>query len=1313
MFRIFLVICCALLMQVNAAFADAEFVYIPDVTGKPLYGEGSKILFDALKPLNCSMMPNKYESITDPALDGIILRTEPAGGSKVLRCGSVTTITGKTGKLFPDVIGMQKDAAIAEIKKTGLKNNIKVSQNYYSGKPAGEVYAQSPIASTPISSIPANMDITLSIVIGVECKIPNTIDYTESAAVSLLNNYIKSCGLNNTVKVQYDYACPTAPLDNKVYKQTPSGGTDLSKTNENIVLTVFKYEKLKIPDVINKSQTDAVNTLKNNGFTNIKIVYQNTKNRSENYVDSVSPAAGSAVTSLSTPIQLMVAKNDKKYMPNFAGMTEQQVRNKLNELGVPSNKIWIDTYPFSKTMPNGIVHHQSPNPGDEIDGIINSVGQLIGVGINKLDAIPLPMVTGLTYEEAKKKLNDAGFTSVHDYYQLYTDKDLAERPYLIKTNIGKVVRTDPSQGSHTPNTYIAVYIGKSETPIAGISEVEVPSIGQLKEDSAIIRLKNLGLIPKVTYNDTFDTFLPGTASSITVPKAGTKVKAGTEVKITVYKYKPKVPFLKGYTVQEAKDKLTALSLKYELDYKSTTVKTLDARIAEYSPKAQTQVEPGSIVKITVYKYDQVRVPNLIGLSEEKAINYLKEYKSDINYKIVYENTVYKTEAGKVYKTSPEKEALIKPGDNLTVYVKKMLASVPNLIGKTEANALNILKKEGFKVRTRYVESKEVGKVLEQTQKAGKPVQSPVITLIIGKKPADIKLPSVVGKTKEEAISIIKSTASLSYKVQEKNVFTSSQTGTVVHMYPAGNTMAPPDSQINLYIGKYVGNVPNVVGLSENEAKNKLSQAGFAGIVLYTSEGTPGKVVNQKPDANADPNPPPNGNFVNIYVAKSSDATKQEYNPWQRDYIMPYVTGLSVMEARMMLAANKINYVIREHFTENEKAGKIQGTEPGPGKTVYPNRTAVLHVGMSYYAIPNLLGMSSGRAISIIKHSRMDPVVKKLPTLSQATSGPPVVVSQTPAPGSPKQGKYIYITIAYDQRVPELYNKQMYEAIIKLQEMGLRYNIEFVEVEEGYKAGKVLYMSPNPGQSIKNGSPIELKIGKLPDEVPDVIGKSEKEADAILKNLKFYPEKEYISSSRSNNIVIAQGQQPGAKRGASNIKIILGTQEALASIDEPTPIIKVAPNLKAAPAAMAAPETKLSAGAPPPESYAPASNEETAKIKELYTSLKQAYEYKDEHQITNLLSNNWESADGSNVIDVEDNLRNKFSLYDDIQCNISNLSINKAGNVYKTAYEIEITGKIYGSGITRKEKSSVSEEIIMENGKTKINKTLSGRFWYRE
>jgi len=124
---------------------------------------------------------------------------------------------------------------------------------------------------------------------------------------------------------------------------------------------------------------------------------------------------------------------------------------------------------------------------------------------------------------------------------------------------------------------------------------------------------------------------------------------------------------------------------------------------------------------------------------------------------------------------------------------------------------------------------------------------------------------------------------------------------------------------------------------------------------------------------------------------------------------------------------------------------------------------------------------------------------------------------------------------------------------------------------------------------------------------------------------------------------------------------------------------------------------------------------TQKVYEFYSEFKLAYESKIESQVVNLISNDWGSADGTTISDLEDNLRRIFNIFNNMTYNISNLTITPISeNIYRASYDVEIVGVNYERNLTHKEKSSVIEEVIIDpKGRVKIYRTISGRFWYIE
>ncbi len=1051
--------------------------------------------------------------------------------------------------------------------------------------------------------------------------------------------------------------------------------------------------------------------------TNMSTPQKNAK-AANNHVYDVQPAPGQSVGDddiirlyYSVNTLSLSEFNNLKTIPDVVGKTTEEAVAVLNSAGWESfTPAGFATHKIAFEYVSKDPNNRYTQNGTVLGSAYSSDGWAVVLTVLKKDSTPMPAVVGKSYAEAEAILKATGlFKEIKREEVIYSADFLNQYPSR-KSELNTIVKQSPTAGTNIdPDAVNYAWISE------GVSEadrtVEVPNIAQMSEADAVAQLKYWGLVPKVSYLPTSSSFLGGKTSVKSEPGQGSKVKAGTLVSFTVYQYKPQVPSLTGFTLEEAKDKILALGLKYEIVQESTIYQFRDGQIASTSPAARTQVEPGSVVKIVVYKNDKAKIPNLVNMTEEKAIAYLQENKRVLKYTVVYEETARTAQLGTVSKTEPGYNATVDEGDTVTLYVRKQLQSVPDVVGKSLTQATSILENYGFIVSKGFRDSKDPDKVLAQSQEPGKPSNDWIITLIVGKLPDNVRLPSVVYKSQQEAIDIITG-AGFTYKIQPQKVYTKGGEGRVVHMYPGGNNMVPPDTQVTIYVGSYVGTIPNVVGLSEAEAQSRLSQAGFAGLVIYTKQGTPGTVLNQKPDAGSEPSSGAGANFVNLFVTEPVSSTaKPLYDPMLEDYVIPHLKDFSLMEARTILADKKIDFIIEEIMTGPDRAGKVLGTYPPPYVKVQPGRPIVVKVGIDQSRVPDVIGMTAQQAAAVIRQTRLNPVF--LPPKNLGSTGGnagAVVVEQNPAPGSRKQNPTVYLTMANEVLLPDLMGKHMSEAIYQLRLKALKYDIEYVTVAEGAKSGMVLQMIPGPNRPVSVANTrVQLKIGKIVDTVPDVIGKTESEAESILKNLNFVVTKEYLGWDRTNNVVAAQSQVPGAKRGSSGIRLMFGTQEDISAMAVPTPVVRAAVL-----ASVQAPAKELAQGAPAAAPVFSMTAEEEDRIRALYSGLSQAYEYKDESQLTNLLSSNWASADGATVMDVEDNLRSKFTVFDSIECQISNLNISKsAANLYRTNYDIEITGTIFDADITRREKSSVTEEIIMEGGSPKINRTLSGTFVYVE
>ena len=179
-----------------------------------------------------------------------------------------------------------------------------------------------------------------------------------------------------------------------------------------------------------------------------------------------------------------------------------------------------------------------------------------------------------------------------------------------------------------------------------------------------------------------------------------------------------VPNVVGYTEQDARDSLRQAGLKVgriKLE-KSNTVP--EGMIISQDPKADTQVQPGSVVNLTISsKADTVNVPNLKGLTASAAEQQLAALGLVGVSKQDSSDTV---EAGKVCDQDPAVNSQVAVGSTVTYTVstgkKTEIVSVPDVRGMGESEAAAALQNRGLSVSIDYESSTSAsqGEVIRQS-----------------------------------------------------------------------------------------------------------------------------------------------------------------------------------------------------------------------------------------------------------------------------------------------------------------------------------------------------------------------------------------------------------------------------------------------------------------------------------------------------------------------------------------------------------------------------------------------------------------------
>jgi serine/threonine-protein kinase len=199
--------------------------------------------------------------------------------------------------------------------------------------------------------------------------------------------------------------------------------------------------------------------------------------------------------------------------------------------------------------------------------------------------------------------------------------------------------------------------------------------------------------------------------------------------------------------------------------------------------------------------------------------------------------------------------------------------VPDLIGMTEQQARAAIGDAGLSVgQPEYVADPNVArdKVIKQDPNRDtfvEPGATVTITVSTGKPMTTV--PPVVGQTREDAQASLQN-AGLKAKFQEKDG--DAPRGQVLETNPAAGEQVPEGTTVTVFFSDGPSKVPDVVGMTEDEAKQALQKEGFKAFVTTSNDTTEpkGTVIEQNPDGGSEQ---PQGTSVTIVVSSYEEPTE--------------------------------------------------------------------------------------------------------------------------------------------------------------------------------------------------------------------------------------------------------------------------------------------------------------------------------------------------------------------------------------------------------------------------------------------------------
>ncbi|HFI0237516.1 TPA: Stk1 family PASTA domain-containing Ser/Thr kinase [Streptococcus suis] len=261
-----------------------------------------------------------------------------------------------------------------------------------------------------------------------------------------------------------------------------------------------------------------------------------------------------------------------------------------------------------------------------------------------------------------------------------------------------------------------------------------------------------------------------------------------------------VPDVAGQTVEKAQEMIEVAGLEVGTVTKEATNDVAEGLVIRTSPGANTSKRQGSKVNLIIATAAMVVIPDVSGKDLATARQELETLGLQVTVKEEYSLTVDK---GIVIKTNPEVNASVGKGSSVTLYVSKGVV-VPNVIGKSQESASQILQDAGFYIGTVtqvYSSTVEAGQVISTDPVADTELERGAVINLEISKGKEITMPDLTSGrlTYSQASNQLQA---LGVKVvniekQEDRSYYSTTSDIVIGQYPAAGSSI--EGTVTLYV----------------------------------------------------------------------------------------------------------------------------------------------------------------------------------------------------------------------------------------------------------------------------------------------------------------------------------------------------------------------------------------------------------------------------------------------------------------------------------------------------------------------------------
>src|ERR1700688_4371365 len=498
---------------------------------------------------------------------------------------------------------------------------------------------------------------------------------------------------------------------------------------------------------------------------------------------------------------------------------------------------------------------------------------------------------------------------------------------------------------------------------------------------------------------------------------------------------------------------------------------------------------------------KMTVPNVEGLTQDAATTAITAAKLTVG--AVTQQTRNTVAAGNVISQDPTSANSVAQGSpvNLVISSGPQMVTVPNVEGLTQdaaTTAITAAKLTGGTVTQQTSNTVATGKVISQDPPSGNSVaQGSPVNLVISLGPQMVTVPNVEGLTPDAATTAI-TAAKLTMGAVTRQSSNMVTTGNVISQDPASANSVAQGSPVNLVIssGPQMVTVPNLEGLTQDPATTAITAAKLmVGTVTQQTSNTvaAGKVISQDP---ANGSSVAQGSPVNLVISSGPQIVT-----------VPNVEGLTDAATTAIAGAKLTVGTVTQQSSNTVAAGNVISQDPASGSSAAQGSpvSLVISSGPQMVIVPNVEGLTQDAATAAITAAKLTVGTVTQQTRNTVAAGN--VIFQDPASGnSVAQGSPVNLVISSGPQmvtVPNVEGLTQDAATTAITAAKLKGGPVTQQSSNTVATGKVISQDPPSGNSVAQGSPVNLVISLGPQmvTVPNVEGLTQDAATTAITAAK--------------------------------------------------------------------------------------------------------------------------------------------------------------------------------------------------------------------